>query len=121
MIFYIMPSSTPRLGSPSGSPETKNIVFTDKSIKYLGASEKRRVVWAKGLKGLGIRITPSGTKPFVYNYDVEGQDRWLTLGQYPKLKLAGALRKYGELLGKSKRERTRRRKASARMRQAGRR
>ena len=100
ILFHNMAPSTHQKGSPAGSPKTEYIVFTDKSIKYLETSDKRRVVWAKGLKGLGVRITPSGTKSFVYKYDVEGQDRWLTLGQYPKLKLAEALRKYGELLGK---------------------
>lgn len=63
-------------------------------------SEKRRVVWAKGLQGFGIRITPKGTKSFVYKYDVDGQDRLLTFGQYPKLKLAAALTKYAEALAK---------------------
>ena len=63
-------------------------------------TEKRRIVWAEGLAGLGIRITPKGTKSFVYKYDIDGQDRWLTLGQYPKLTLAAALKKYGEALEK---------------------
>lgn len=58
------------------------------------------MVWAKGLAGLGIRVTPKGTKSFVYKYDIDGQDRWLTLGQYPKLTLAEALKKYGEALEK---------------------
>jgi integrase len=52
------------------------------------------------LTGLGIRVTPKGTKSFVYKYDIDGQDRWLTLGQYPKLTLAEALKKYGEALEK---------------------
>lgn len=85
------------LGSPPGSPKDY-IIFTDKSIRSLKPSDRRRVVWAQGLKGLGIRITPKGTKSFVFKYDVDGQDRWLTFGQYPKLKLAEALVKYGEAL-----------------------
>jgi Arm domain-containing DNA-binding protein len=68
--------------------------------QYLKPIEKHRVAWAKVLKELGIRITPKGTKSFVYKYDIDGQDRWLTLGQYPKLKLAEALKKYGEALEK---------------------
>ena len=85
-------------GSPSGSPNIEYIVLTDKSIKHLKPSEKRRIVWAQGLKGLGIRITPKGTKSFVFKYDMDGQDRWLTFGQYPKLKLADALKKYGDAI-----------------------
>lgn len=87
-------------GSPSGSPKSEYVNFTNKSIQHLKASEKRRIVWAKGLKGLGIRITPKGTKSFVYKYDIDGQDRWLTIGQYPKIKLSEALKKYGEALEK---------------------
>ena len=55
-------------------------------------------MWAKGLKGFGLRVTPKGTKSFVYKYDIDGQDRWITFGQYPKLKLAEALKKYAEAL-----------------------
>lgn len=87
-------------GSPSGSPKLEAIVLTDKSVRYLAPSDKRRIVWAKGLNGFGIRVTPKGTKSFVYKYDVDGQDRWLTFGQYPKMKLAEALKKYGEALEK---------------------
>lgn len=94
------PSNNSRLGSQPGSPNTEHITFTDKSIKYLQPTEKRRIVWANGLKGLGIRVTPKGTKSFVLKYDIDGQDRWLTFGQYPKLRLAEALKKYGEALEK---------------------
>jgi hypothetical protein len=87
-------------GSPSGSPKTEFILFTDKGIQALKPSTGRRIVWAKGLKGFGLRITPKGTKSFIYKYDIDGKDRWLTLGRYPKLKLAEALKKYGEALEK---------------------
>ena len=63
-------------------------------------SEKRRIVWANGLTGFGVRITPKGTKSFIFKYDIDGQDRWLTFGQYPKMKLAEAFVKYGEALEK---------------------
>ena len=95
---HVKPSNNGLSGSPSGSPKSEYITFTDKSIKHLQPATKRRVVWARGLIGLGIRITPKGTKSFVYKYDIDGQDRWLTFGQYPKLKLAEALKKYGEAL-----------------------
>jgi len=88
------------LGSPSGSPKkqikSEYIVLTDKGIKYLKPSTKRRIVWIKGLPGFGIRITPKGTKSFVYKYDFDGQDRWITFGQYPKLTVQKALEKYAE-------------------------
>ncbi len=97
-MFQDNSSNIVQLGSPSGSPDSDYIVFTDKSIKHLGAVSRRRVVWAQGLKGLGIRITPKGTKSFVFKYDIDGRDRWLTFGQYPRMKLAEALREYGAAL-----------------------
>jgi len=99
-MLHNTPSSTRLPGSPSGSPKFDVILFTDKSIKHLVPGEKRRVVWAKGLPGLGVRVTPKGTKSFVYKYDVDGQDRWLTIGQYPKVSLAEAFQKYGDALEK---------------------
>jgi integrase len=92
--------SNGQVGSPLGSPKRRlkaeYITLTDKSVKYLEPSVKRRVVWIKGLPGFGIRITPKGTKSFVYKYDFDGQDRWITFGQYPKLTLQKALEKYAE-------------------------
>ena len=79
---------------------SEHVLFTDIVIKNLKAEPKRRVIWAQGLKGLGIRISPQGTKSFVFKYDLEGQDRWMTLGRYPKIKLAEALQKYGEAVEK---------------------
>jgi len=93
-----VPPSNALSGSQSGSPKPENapeyITFTDKSIKYLKSASKRRIIWANGLKGLGIRITPNGTKSFIYKYDHDGRDRWITFGQYPKLSLADALQHY---------------------------
>ena len=99
-MLHNTPSSKGHLGSPSGSPESETIAFTDKSIKHLVPGAKRRVVWARGLVGLGVRITPKGTKSFVYKYDIDGQDRWMTFGQYPKVTLAAAFQKYAEALEK---------------------
>lgn len=50
------------------------------------------------MKGFGLRITPKGTKSFIYKYDLDGQDRWLTFGRYPKMRLAEALQKYAAAL-----------------------
>lgn len=41
-----------------------------------------------------------GYEVFVYKYDIDGQDRWLTIGQYPKVSLAEAFQKYGDALEK---------------------
>lgn len=88
-------------GSQKKGQNPEYIAFTDKSIKHLKSTSKRRVVWAKGLPGLGIRISPKGTKSFVFKYDHEGQDRWITFGQYPKMKLHEALEKYADAIAKA--------------------
>lgn len=78
----------------------EHILFTDISIKNLKPLEKRYTAWAKGLPGLGIRVSPSGNKSFVFKYDIDGQDRWMTFGRHPKMKLAEAFQKYGEAMDK---------------------
>ena len=104
MSFHSISSSEGASGSQVGSQNKRGaeyVDFTDKSIRHLKAASKRRVVWANGLDGLGLRISPKGTKSFVYKYDHEGQDRWITFGRYPKLKLTEALALYAEAHAKA--------------------
>ncbi|NKB59039.1 MAG: tyrosine-type recombinase/integrase [Alphaproteobacteria bacterium] len=83
-------------GSQNNSSKAEFIALTDKSVKYLKAADKRRVAWFQGLSGFGIRVSPKGTKSFVYKYDFEGRDRWITFGRYPELTLKKALERYNE-------------------------
>ncbi|MBN8995363.1 MAG: tyrosine-type recombinase/integrase [Rhizobiales bacterium] len=98
MLYHENSSNIVHLGSPKGSQKTLSIDLTDRGIKALKPAEKRQIVWANGLKGLGIRVAPTGAKSFVFKYDYEGRDRWLTFGRYPKLKLAQALQLYAAAL-----------------------
>lgn len=100
MDVHVVSLSFSEKGSQKGSQERESIVFTDRAIRHLEPAEARRVVWARGLPGLGIRVSPKGKKSFIYKYGFDGRDRWLTLGEYPMLKLADAFRKYGDALEK---------------------
>lgn len=84
------------IGSQNNSSKAEFIALTDKSVKYLKPTDKRRIVWLQGLSGFGIRVSPKGTKSFVYKYDFEGRDRWITFGRYPELTLKKALERYNE-------------------------
>jgi integrase len=66
------------------------MAFTDSKVKNLKPEQKRRIVWEDGATCLGLRVTPSGKKSFVYMYRHESRSRMMTLGQYPALTLADA-------------------------------
>ncbi|MGA7799446.1 MAG: integrase family protein [Gammaproteobacteria bacterium] len=64
--------------------------FTDLTVKALKPCTNRYEVYETGSKGFGIRVTPSGTKTFVYRYKVSGRPRRMTLGTYPDIRLKNA-------------------------------
>lgn len=50
----------------------------------------RTELWDSQTRGLGLRITPSGTKTWVMMYRLDGKQRRMSLGRYPDLSLADA-------------------------------
>jgi len=64
--------------------------FTPRSIEALKPESKRYIVWKENGDGLGIRITPNGKKSFVFMYRFGGKPRMMTLGVFPRVKLADA-------------------------------
>ncbi len=64
--------------------------LTDRTIGSLKPKAERREVWEDGRTGLGIRISPSGRKSFIYMYRFAGKARRMTLGVYPTMGLADA-------------------------------
>jgi len=46
-----------------------------------------------GVKGLAIRVTPTGKKSFVYRYWYNGKSKRFTLGDYPTISLKKAREK----------------------------
>ena len=66
------------------------MAFTDSKIKNLKPQSKRHIAWEDGGTCLGLRITPTGKKSFVYMYRYDSRPRMMTLGRYPVLTLADA-------------------------------
>jgi integrase len=66
------------------------IPFTDASIRNLKPSAKTYDCIAEKEPGFGIRVLPSGTLTFFYLYKIDGQKRFLNLGNYPSTSLKEA-------------------------------
>ena len=92
---HVVSLNNPSIASQIASQKREEISFTDKTIKYLKPSDKRRIVWSTGNSG----ISPNGRKTFIYMYKFETRDRMISLGVYPKMKLSRALEKYAEFMG----------------------
>jgi len=62
--------------------------LTDNFVKNFPAPEKRTEIYDELVTGLVIRVTPTGSKSFVFRYRFAGRTRRYTLGKYPTLKTA---------------------------------
>jgi len=56
--------------------------FTDRSIRALKPKAERYEVWEDNGKGLGIRVSPTGRKSWVFMYRFNGKARRMTFGVY---------------------------------------
>ena len=63
--------------------------FTEKIVKVLKPEKKRRIVWSERA-GFGLRISVKGKKSWVYQYRLDGRERLLTLGEWPRMSLSDA-------------------------------
>lgn len=68
--------------------------FTELFIKNLKPKDKRFDLREKN--GFAIRVTPNGTKSWIYMYKFQGRLRRITLGNYPLLSLSDARIKHME-------------------------
>lgn len=64
--------------------------FTDRSVKGLKPREDRYEVFEDGRKGLGLRISPTGGKSWIFVYRRSGKLTRITMGRYPEMTLADA-------------------------------
>lgn len=69
--------------------------FTDRFVASIRKPDSRKVVWEEGDYGkgsLGLRLSPSGSKTWVYMYrdPRSGKPRMATLGRYPSMSVAQA-------------------------------
>jgi integrase len=70
--------------------------FTEYQLQRLKPGATRRVITETGvspdLRGLQLRVAPTGTKSWFLRYKADGRTRWLALGAYPTVSLADAHR-----------------------------
>lgn len=64
--------------------------LTDAKVKGLKPKGKRYVQWDDGCPGLGVRISTSGKRSFVFMFRFDSKARMMTLGEYPRLSLSDA-------------------------------
>ena len=68
--------------------------LTDAGLRALKPKPHRYEVWDAVNPGLGVRVTPKGTKSFIYVYHFDNHPRRLTLGRFPGTALADARIEY---------------------------
>ena len=87
------------------------IRFTSKSLEDLKPRPhpSRFIAWDKDHRGFGVRITPQGTKTFVYVYRFDGASRLLSIGNTPPLTLEEARSAFAEAQAKLMRAKHQRR------------
>ena len=78
------------------------IKFDDLTIKNLKLTGNTFDCIAEKEPGFGIRIYPSGTMTFFYQYKIDGHRRFMALGNYPKMSLKKAREEYHAELSKVK-------------------
>ncbi|MDD2310221.1 MAG: site-specific integrase [Desulfuromonadaceae bacterium] len=78
------------------------IKFDDPTVRNLETKSSAYECMADKEPGFGVRVHPSGTLTFFYQYKIDGKRRYLTLGNYPKLSLKSARELYQAELSKVK-------------------
>ena len=76
-----------------------SVFLTDKCIHNLPPKTKQYEVFDSKVRGLGIRVSPGGTRSFILLYRLGRRNRRLTLGAYGIVSLAEARRRAMEALG----------------------
>lgn len=77
--------------------------FTHRGIASLEPRAARYVVWDDDRSGLGVRVTPQGTKTFVLAYLFDGKSRLHTIGSTAGVALREAFVEYHEAMAKIER------------------
>src|SRR5262249_6282081 len=81
----------------------RKVVLTDRLLRSLKPAPKgtRPVVWDLIMPNLGVRSTDKGTHSFVVAKRRPGErnPKWVTLGEYPQMRLAEARQKAREAIG----------------------
>ena len=79
-------------------PKLSQKAFTDTMLRKIRPAPVRKDHYDAALRGLGIRIAPSGTKTwFVMRRDPDGKMRRRTIGRYPEISLAEARKRAAQI------------------------
>ena len=70
--------------------------FTNTFIKNLKPRPNKQYEEYEG-QGFGIKVSPKGTKAWIYRYKINNKTEKVSLGHYPNMSLAEAKRKFIEL------------------------
>ena len=62
--------------------------LTEKRIRDAKPGNKTAIIWDRIIVGLGLRVTPGGTKAYVLGYRIGGKKRLVTLARYGEISLA---------------------------------
>ena len=75
---------------------TEKIRFTATAVAKLQPRAQRYIVYDSSRRGLGIRVSPQGTRTAVYLYRFNGKPRFLSLGTLPTRTLEQIIADYSE-------------------------
>ncbi len=64
--------------------------LTERRIRDAKPSVKTRILWDHQVKGLGVRVTPAGTKSYILNYRIAGREHRATLARASEIPLREA-------------------------------
>lgn len=78
------------------------VTFDDLTIKNIKSADKNFDCMASKEPGFGLRVHSSGTKTFFFQYKIDGQRRYMALGNYPTTTLKKAREDYNAELAKVK-------------------
>ena len=75
------------------------LFFTARSVAAIKPIDKQTDWWDANQSGFGIRVTPKGKKTWTMMYRHQRRLKRFTLGRYPALSLAEALKKFEQATG----------------------
>jgi len=81
----------------------KKQVFTNRFIERLKPMEKRFDVMEANKIGFGIRVSPKGTKTWIYTFKFDGKSQRESLGMYPEISLSQAHKLHADSIDLKKR------------------